>query len=43
MDIKDEFAELTEKTVQNAIVRLKEAENSSPTVFEAETAIAFFL
>lgn len=37
---KHAFAEETEK-VQDAIVRLKEAGKQLPTVFEAETAIAF--
>lgn len=37
---KHSFAEETEK-VQDAIVRLKEAKEPLPTVFEAETAIAF--
>ena len=37
---EDEFAELTEK-VKEAIARMKAAGEESPTVFEAETAIAF--
>ena len=37
---EDEFAELTEK-VKEAIARMEAAGEESPTVFEAETAIAF--
>ena len=42
MDLGKVFTELVEE-VQRAIVRMETNGKASPTVFEVETAIAFFI